>query len=477
MKKYPKVCLPFALLLLISLCACGTPAAQETEQLTEQYPDAKILCLKLDSATLDGAEIEEFDYTWHCDPGVSHDEVADAPAEYYTGTKPETGAAAYIDHELYYFPQLDEEDFQLVNYDGEREWAYYYRDGVHDDYIFATLPQLGNAFPSTMMHSEEEAAENKVLHITEAGTYILRGTWKGQVKVDLGDEAAADENAKVMLVLDGTDIDCTVAPGLIFESVYECDAAWEERESYTEEVDTADAGAVIVIADGSNNTVSGTNVFRMLKTKYKDENAGGTVRTQKKLRKTDGALYSYVTMNILGGEENSGTLTVNAGFEGVDSELHLTVCGGKLTVNSQDDGMNVNEDGVSVIRFLGGEVTLNAALGAEGDGVDSNGFIVIDGGSISVNGVAAPDSALDSENGVYYHAGTVLIDGVEQSYSSGTVFRESGMPEKPGDAGAAPPPGGMKEPPVDRPKDGREPPTDRQDDEMPPREPKPASPQ
>lgn len=43
-----------------------------------------------------------------------------------------------------------------MNYDGEREWAYYYTDGENSDYIFATLPDLGNSLPAQMMHSEEE---------------------------------------------------------------------------------------------------------------------------------------------------------------------------------------------------------------------------------------------------------------------------------------------------------------------------------
>ena len=34
------------------------------------------------------------------------------------------------------------------------------------------------------------------------------------------------------LVLNGAKIDCTVAPGVVFYSVYECDNAWETRESY-----------------------------------------------------------------------------------------------------------------------------------------------------------------------------------------------------------------------------------------------------
>ena len=392
------------------------------------YEGAHIISLSGNTATLDGEEIEIFDYTWHCDPSVSHDEVKDAPAEYYTGTKPDTTAAAYIDRELYYFPQLPESGFTRVNYDGETEWAYYYTDGEHDDYIFATLPNLGNSLPADMMHTEEEAAENKVLHITRPGTYVLEGTWKGQIKIDLGDtdETFTDENAKVTVILNGVDINCSVAPGIVFYSAYECDNTWEDQESWSADVDTSDAGVTVVIADGTDNTVTGTNVFRMLKTKYKDEESDEAVKTQKKLRKTDAAFYSYVTMNIEGEEENSGTLTVNSGFEGIDSELHLSINGGNITVNSQDDGMNVNEDDVSVLSFNGGNVTLNAAQGAEGDGVDSNGYIVVNGGNVSVNGVVTPDNALDSESGIYYYSGNIEIDGQLQSYTEGSVFRETG---------------------------------------------------
>ena len=164
----------------------------------------------------------------------------------------------------------------------------------------------------------------------------------------------------------------------------------------------------------------------MLKTKYKDENSTDAVKEQKKMRKIDAAFYSCVSMKIDGEEEGSGKLTVTSGFEGMDSELHLEILGGNIVIESQDDGMNVNENHVSVIKFSGGNVTLNAAQGEEGDGVDSNGYIVLNGGSVSVNGVVPPDSALDSEDVVYYRSGSVVIDGQQQSYESDSVFRETG---------------------------------------------------
>lgn len=420
--------------LFLTLNGCGTTgenAVQQMESMTNghmivssgnKYTDAKVIQLSEETALVDGETVKEYDYTWNCDPSSVHDEVKDAPAEYYTGTKPDGEESIYIDHELYYYPQLDESGFQKVNYDGEQEWAYYYTDGTNNDYIFSTLPVLGQGIPTQMMHSADEAASNKVLHINEAGTYVLKGAWKGQIKVDLGEEAFTSEEEKVTLILDGADIECSVAPGIIFNCVYECDNAWEDSERKDANVDTSAAGANLVLADASQNYVSGTNVFRMLKTKYKNEESTDEVKLQKKMRKTDGALYSYMTMNI---EGNDGKLIVDAGFEGIDSELHLTVNGGNVTVNSQDDGMNVNEDHVSVLTFAGGDVTLNAALGAEGDGVDSNGYIAINGGTITVNGIRVPDSALDSEDGIYYNAGKVVIDGQEQNYEAGITFKET----------------------------------------------------
>ena len=449
---------------MFAACGDGIEKKSTIVDTVETTPDnvetdegIKQIVLSSDTASLDGQSVEEFDYTWHCDPGVSHDEVDNAPAEYYTGAKPETDAAVYIDHELFYFPQLPAEGFSLVNYDGEKEWAYHYTDGEHDEYIFATLPNPGNQLPTQMMHSEEEAAQNKVLHITKAGTYVLAGQWRGQIWVDLGerDETFADENAKVTLILNGAQIDCSVAPGVVFYSAYECDNAWEDQETWSQEVDTQNAGANVIIAEDSENTVTGTNVFRMLQTKYKDENADDEIKVQKRLRKTDAAFYSYVTMNIMGEEEESGMLTINSGFEGLDSELHLSILGGNIVINSQDDGINVNEDHVSVARFLGGSVLINPAQGAEGDGIDSNGYIVVNGGNIAVNGVVAPDSALDSEDGIYYYSGTITLDGQEQQYQSGDVFRETGRMEQPGQQ-----PDGMGQPPEfgQRPDDMGEPP-------------------
>ena len=416
MKKISTLLLSFV--IAIGLFACANKAQ------VNKYGDAFNIVLSENNVSINGKEIESFDYTWHVDPTVVHDEVKNAPAEYYTGTKPNTDAACYIDHELYYYPELDSTKFKLVNYDGEQEWAYYYEDGVNNEYIFSTLPSFHGILPNDMMHSSEEAEKYQVLHITKPGTYVLQGKWLGQISIDLGDkdEMFSDENAKVTIVLNGVDIDCSVAPCLVFNSVYECDNTWKEKETYSYDVDTANAGANIIIADNTVNNINGANIYRMLKTIYKNEDSKDQVKVQKKLRKIDSPLYSYVSLNVNGEEKGNGILNIESSFEGLGTELHLTIFGGNININSLDDGINVNEDDVSVASFKGGNILINAANGQEGDGVDSNGFIVVDGSNLTINNIRVPDNALDSATGIEYISGNISVNGKTISLEPGSYM-------------------------------------------------------
>ena len=177
------------------------------------------------------------------------------------------------------------------------------------------------------------------------------------------DATFADPDAKVTLILNGAKIDCTVAPGVVFYSVYECDNAWETRESYGAAVDTGAA--------------------------------------QKKARKTDGAFYSYVSMNVTGGAEGSGVLNITSTFEGLDTELHLTVNGGSLHIL--------------------------AGLGSEGDGIDSNGYVVINGGTVVALASPMADSGLDSDCGTYVNGGTVVALGASMDWAESDGSENAGQ--------------------------------------------------
>ena len=259
-------------------------------------------------------------------------------------------------------------------------------------------------------HTADEADAHTVVTIRKAGTYRVSGSLSaGQLAVDLGDDAKTDPSAVVTLILDGVDITCTVAPAVIFYSVYECDADFvaydnEETDNYVSSptVNTSAAGANVILADGSVNNISGSYVARI----YQEG-------TTKKLHKYDGAFYSKMSMNLGGESQGDGVLNLTAETEGLDTELHLTSNGGVINIRSQNDGINVNEDGVSVVTVNGGTLQINAGLGDEGDGIDSNGFLVINGGSVyATANQASPDGGLDADGDILLNGGYVVAAGV-----------------------------------------------------------------
>ncbi len=260
-------------------------------------------------------------------------------------------------------------------------------------------------------HEQSEADAHTVVHITKPGCYVLSGKLSlGQIAVDLGEDAETDPEAVVTLVLDGVDITCTVAPAVIFYNVYECCSS--DAETATKDVDTQNAGANVVIADGTENTVRGSYVAKIYKS-Y-ELNADGTeVVDSKKLHKYDGAFYSKKTLNIGSGEEGTGVLNIIAENEGLGSELHLTVNGGTINITSGNDGINTNEDGVSVTTVNGGTLNiLCSGSTGEGDGIDSNGWLVINGGTVTAQACSTSgDAGIDSDMGIYLNGGTVVASG------------------------------------------------------------------
>lgn len=102
---------------------------------------------------------------------------------------------------------------------------------------------------------------------------------------------------------------------------------------------------------------------------------------------------------------------ITAENEGLNSELHLTINGGDIAIRSQDDGINTNEDGVSVTTINGGNLHIIAGLGTEGDGIDSNGYLVINGGTVVASANPPPSAGLDSDMGSFINGGTVVALG------------------------------------------------------------------
>lgn len=280
-------------------------------------------------------------------------------------------------------------------------------------------------------HSKEDADAHTVIHITKAGTYALSGSISaGQVAVDLGEDAKEDPEAVVTLILNGVDINCSVAPGVIFYHVYECGS--DDEETAVKDVDTSAAGANVIIADGTENNVTGSYVARIYKSVELNEE-GTEVVSNKKLHKYDGAFYSKMSMNVDGQEEGTGILNIKAENEGLDSELHLTINGGNINIVAGNDGINTNEDNVSVTTVNGGTLKILVDGGTgEGDGIDSNGWLVINGGTVISEACSfSMDSGIDSDKGIHINGGTVIatgnmLDAIDESEQNYAVFSFDG---------------------------------------------------
>ena len=258
-------------------------------------------------------------------------------------------------------------------------------------------------------HSQIEADAHTVVHITKPGTYEISGTMDaGQILVDLGEDAEEDPEAVVNLVLNNADITCTVAPAILFYNVYECAEITDEDDADMN-VDTETAGANITIADDSKNTIYGSYVAKIYKS-YELNEDGTEVVDSKKLHKYDGAVYSKKSMNIYG---DTGALTITAENEGLCSDMHMTIHGGNISIRSGNDGINTSEDNVSVFAMNGGNlnITVTGETG-EGDGIDSNGWLLINGGIVKSFACATSmDAGIDADKGIFINGGIVAAGG------------------------------------------------------------------
>ena len=218
---------------------------------------------------------------------------------------------------------------------------------------------------------------NRVVTIAAAGTYRISGT---AADTQLAVCAGAEEH--VTLILDGIDITCRTAPAIAVFTANDPRVAGEYA-------------VTLVLAEGSENVVTGSHTKRIVETDVK----------------MDGAISSLVSLGI----EGTGELRVDADNEGIEVKNgHLTINGGKLSILAGDDPINVSEDNVGVLTMNDGYVfsAVKNAAGAEGDGIDSNGWIIFNGGTaINLAHPTSMDSGIDSDMGSFINGGTIVGAG------------------------------------------------------------------
>ena len=147
------------------------------------------------------------------------------------------------------------------------------------------------------------------------------------------------------------------------------------------------------------------------------------IKAGTKTENGNSATYSG-DLQITGGTVNV-TTTGNNG-EGIESKNTLTISGGTVTVNSQDDGIN----SARAMYLKGGTITVVAK---NNDAIDANANMYISGGTIIACGAQGAECGLDAAEGyhLYITGGNVLAiaannNSVTSTSSSQCIVSASG---------------------------------------------------
>lgn len=337
---------------------------------------------------------------------------------------------------------------------------------LEQGYVASKCVQIDLSNPVKAESESVEVTQN-VITIKAAGSYLLSGELQGQLIVDAGSDD------KIQLVLDGAAISCessaalyvkkadkvfvTTAAGSqnLLETVSEyvaidehnIDGAVFSRKDITfngkgslEVISTTGNGIVCkddlavtggnyVITAGSHGLqgkdsiriVDGTLDIKSGKDGIHSGNdeddtvgytyiAGGTILIQAE----DDGIHSDTQLVIAG-----GTVEIQKSYEGLEG-AEIEIAGGHIFVVAADDGLNAagGSDGNSreffgsndknYIIISGGVLQVNA----QGDGIDSNGNLYVNGGEVVVNGPTnGGNGALDYGGNGYIYGGSVIAIG------------------------------------------------------------------
>lgn len=277
----------------------------------------------------------------------------------------------------------------------------------------------------------------KAVNINTTGKVVLSGDLKGMILVNTND--ISDD---IDIVLDGVNID---SDSKKIPAVY----VYNKDISYSEHKVTISAleGTKNYIEGGKFKKVSliGSDELSNYSSKYTGETSEwyssytnyygvytsdqiddiifAKVTASSDDLKDGDSYYFYKGAGAISSDidlyfNGSGYLEVTSSKEGIETKGNLVFSGGigDYVVNSQDDclntttknGDNVRNDMIIDVNSLTAIVEIDAD---EGDALDSNGTLTINGGTIIALSHPGADAGFDSENGTYINSGTVIATG------------------------------------------------------------------
>ena len=250
-----------------------------------------------------------------------------------------------------------------------------------------------------------------VYEITSAGTYVLTGTYNGQIRVVAGDED------KVQLVFRNLTVNSDECALLIGNAdkvfiTLEGENHISDGSSYSYEYDGSNVdGAIFAKCDLTINgsgtlTVTGNNAHGIV-TKDDLTIVNATVNvssTSSALDGNDSAVLYNCTVNL-----TAGTNGIRSGNDETEGKGFVYIDGSQVTVKALEKGIKA----FNYIQIDGGTISVTCG----DDGIHSDNEIVINGGNITVT---AADDAVHADYKVTVNNGTVSIkkaaEGIEATW-------------------------------------------------------------
>lgn len=304
--------------------------------------------------------------------------------------------------------------------------------------------------------SDAVTISGSTVTITAAGTYLVTGALKdGTIVVD------ATNEDKVQLVLSGVSVNSADFAAIyvkqadkVFITLADGTVNTLSNGGTFTQVDDNNVDAVIFSKD--DLTLNGTGTLRITSP------AGHGVVSKDELTIAGGIYEIAAASHALAGKDSiavaDGTFTLASGKDGLHAENkddetlgNIYIAGGTFAINSADDAIHANtlltidggsfeitaaegleatyiqindgavnisasDDGVNAARkssaytptveINGGTLTIKMGAG-DTDGVDSNGNLIINGGTVDVTG----QSAFDYDGTAQYNGGTLIVNG------------------------------------------------------------------
>ena len=324
------------------------------------------------------------------------------------------------------------------------------------DYDTAEAVTISLNGTSASASSDSVQISGGTVTITAAGTYILSGTLdNGSIIVN------ATKDDKIQLVLDGVTIRSetfaaiyVVQADKVFVTLAESSVNTLTNGGSFVQSDDNDVDAVIfakdditlngagklVIASPAGHGIVGKDEVTVTGGTYEISSAKCAIRGKDSIAISDGSFTIKAGTDGLHAENNDddtlgniyiagGSFVITAGDDAIHANTLLQIDGGEITVsaaegleatyvqiNGGDISISASDDGVNAARkssaytstFEMNDGTLTVVMGqGDTDGIDSNGNIMINGGTINVSG----QSSFDYDGTAQYNGGTIIVNG------------------------------------------------------------------